>query len=45
LPFGLNEQVKSWLTDLASAAPVEQILRYALIFIIILDALLVKNVF
>lgn len=35
--FGLNEQVKSWLTDLASAAPVEQILRYALIFIIILD--------
>lgn len=35
--FGLNEQVKNWLTDLAAAAPVEQTLRYALIFIIILD--------
>lgn len=35
--FDLNEQVKNWLTDLASAAPVEQILRYILIFIIILD--------
>lgn len=35
--FGLNEQAKNWLTDLASAAPVEHILRYALIFIIILD--------
>lgn len=35
--FGLNEQTRSWLTDLASTVPVEQILRYALIFIIILD--------
>lgn len=35
--FGLNEQVKNWLTTLASAVPVEQLLRYALIFIIILD--------
>lgn len=35
--FGLNEQIQNWLTNLASAAPVEQILRYALIFIIILD--------
>lgn len=35
--FGLNEQTRSWLIDMASVAPVEQILRYALIFIIILD--------
>lgn len=35
--FGLNEQARSWLVDLASTGPVEQILRYALIFIIILD--------
>lgn len=35
--FGLNEQTRCWLTNLASTVPVEQILRYALIFIIILD--------
>lgn len=35
--FGLNEQTRSWLTDLVLPVPVEQILRYALIFIIILD--------
>lgn len=35
--FRLNEQTRCWLTDLASTAPVEQILRYALIFIIIFD--------
>ena len=35
--FGLNEQSRSWLTDLASTVPVEQILRYILIFIIIFD--------
>lgn len=35
--FGLNEQTRSWLTNLASKSPVEQILRYVLIFIIILD--------
>lgn len=35
--FGLNEQTRGWLTNMASAAPVEQILRYVLIFIIILD--------
>ena len=35
--FGLNDQARSWLMDLAAAVPVEQILRYAMIFIIILD--------
>lgn len=35
--FGLNEQTRSWLTDLTSTVHVEQILRYVLIFIIILD--------
>lgn len=35
--FGLNEQTREWLTDLAATAPVEQIMRYVLIFIIILD--------
>ena len=35
--FGLDEQTRSWLTDLALTFPVEQTLRYALIFIIILD--------
>lgn len=35
--FGLNEQTRNWLTDLTAAVPVEQILRYVLIFVIILD--------
>ena len=35
--FGLDEQTRNWLTDLALTFPVEQILRYSLIFIIILD--------
>lgn len=35
--FDLNERAKYWLADLASTVSVEQILRYALIFIIILD--------
>lgn len=35
--FGLNGQTRSWLTDLTADVPVEQILRYALIFIIIFD--------
>ena len=35
--FGLNEQTRSWLTDLASTVPVEQILRHILLFIIVLD--------
>lgn len=35
--FGLNEQVKDRLTALASAVPAEQILRYAVLFIIILE--------
>lgn len=35
--FQLNEQTRSWLTDLASSVPVEHILRYVLIFTIILD--------
>lgn len=35
--FDLNVQNRLWLSDLASTVPLEQILRYALIFIIILD--------
>lgn len=35
--FGLNGQTRSWLTDLESTVPLEQILRYVLIFIIIFD--------
>lgn len=35
--FDLNAQNRAWLSDLASNAPLEQILRYALIFITILD--------
>ena len=35
--FDLNVQNKDWLSNLASRVPLEQILRYALIFIIILD--------
>lgn len=35
--FQLNEHTRSWLTDLALAVPVEHVLRYVLIFIIILD--------
>ena len=35
--IGLNEQTQSWLTDLTATVPVEQTLRYILIFIIILD--------
>lgn len=35
--FGLNEQTRSWLADLAVTVPIERILRYVLIFIIILD--------
>lgn len=35
--FGLNAQNRSWLVALGAAAPVEQILRYALIFVIILE--------
>lgn len=33
----LNGQIRNWLTDLASTVPLEQILRYVLIFILILD--------
>lgn len=35
--FDINGQNKDWICDLASLIPLEQILRYALIFIIILD--------
>ena len=35
--FSFNEHVRSWLSVFASTYPVEQILRYVLIFIIILD--------
>lgn len=35
--FGLNGHEQSWLTDLALPVPTEQLLRYILIFIIILD--------
>ena len=33
----MNVQNKDWLSNLASRVPLEQILRYALIFIIILN--------
>ena len=35
--FDLNEQLQSWLVDLAQIASVEQILRHSLIYIIILE--------
>lgn len=35
--FELNAQNRDWLSHLSSAVPMEQILRYVLIFIIILD--------
>lgn len=36
--YDLNAQSRGWLSDLASTVPLEQILRYVLIFIIILEA-------
>lgn len=35
--LGLNTQNNRWLSELASGAPVEQILRYVLLFAIVLD--------
>lgn len=35
--FNLNGQLRSWLVDWSTTAPVEQAIRYGLIFIIILD--------
>lgn len=35
--FGLNIQVRSWVVMLSQYCPLEKILRYALIFIVILD--------
>lgn len=35
--FDMNSQNRDWLSNLASTVPLEQILRYVLIFIIILD--------